>query len=98
MMPVGYWPLVLAPKVTAICAEEYWLALAPVIAAKLIWAVLLVVVAPLTMAKAARLPPNVVLVSDAATTSARLAPIWSCTAFVVVPVVTPALFTVTMTV
>ena len=63
-IPVGYCPFVLAPKIVEIMADEYWLVLAPVIAAKFNCAVLFVVVSPLVTVIEAVLPFNVVLVSD----------------------------------
>jgi len=59
-IPVGYCAFVLAPKVQAIIAEEYWFALAPVIAAKFNCAVLFVVVSPFVITIAAVLPFSVV--------------------------------------
>jgi len=59
-IPVGYCAFVLAPKVQAITAEEYWFALAPVIAAKFNCAVLFVVVSPFVITIAAVLPFSVV--------------------------------------
>ena len=63
-IPVGYCAFVLAPKIQEITADEYWFVLAPVIAAKFNWAVLLVVVSALVMVIEAVLPFTVVLVSD----------------------------------